>query len=268
MSEENGIQIEVRDVTMAYGSFVVMREINFSVQRGEILVIMGPSGCGKSTLLRHMIGLMEPAQGSVFFQGRNFSEASDEDRKAILRRFGVMYQNGALWSSMTLGENVAMPMEEFTSLDARTIAQIVSFKLALVGLKGFEDFYPSQLSGGMRKRAALARAISLDPEVVFFDEPSAGLDPVSAKRLDDLILRLRDGMGATIVMVTHELPSIFAIADRALYLDVEARTPTALGDPREMRGNPPNANVAAFLNRGAEESADQPRPSRSSANPA
>lgn len=247
--------IEVHDLTMRYGSHVVMRDLTFSVARGEIFVLMGGSGSGKSTLLKHLVGLKAPAEGSIRFEGEPFDLADDARRSRALRRMGVLYQHGALWSGLTIAENVALPLEEFTTLDARTIADVVALKLALVGLRGFEAFYPSALSGGMRKRAALARAIALDPDVLFLDEPSSGLDPVSASRLDDLILELRASFGSTIVVVTHDLASIFRIADRALFLDIDDRTMTALGPPAALRDNPPNAAVHHFLTR---TSGDQP----------
>jgi len=241
--------IEVRDLTMMYGERVVMKDINFSVARGEVFVLMGGSGSGKSTLLKHLIGLKEPAKGSILFEGEEFNIKDEAVRKRVLRRMGVLYQNGALWSGLTLAENVGLPLEEFTALDAKTIAEAVSFKLALVGLSGFEEFYPSAISGGMRKRAALARAIALDPDVLFFDEPSSGLDPISASRLDDLILELKASFGTTIVVVTHDLDSIFRIADRALFLDIEQKTMTALGPPAALRDDPPSAEVHRFLTR-------------------
>lgn len=244
--------IEVRNLTMTYGERVVMQDLNFSIASGEVFVLMGGSGSGKSTLLKHLIGLKEPAKGSIMFEGEEFDLNDDARRKRVLRRMGVLYQSGALWSGLTLAENVALPLEEFTGLDARTIAETVSFKLALVGLRGFEAFYPSEISGGMRKRAALARAIALDPDVVFFDEPSAGLDPISASRLDDLILELKASFGTTIVVVTHDLDSIFRIADRALFLDIDKKTMTALGHPAELRDNPPNPQVHQFLTRSSE----------------
>ena len=244
--------IEVRDLTMMYGERVVMTDINFSVARGEVFVLMGGSGSGKSTLLKHLIGLKKPAKGTILFDGEEFDIADDVARKRVLRHVGVLYQNGALWSGLTLAENVALPLDEFTALDTRTIAEVVSLKLALVGLRGFEDFYPSAISGGMRKRAALARAIALDPDVLFFDEPSSGLDPISASRLDDLILELKASFGTTIVVVTHDLDSIFRIADRALFLDIEQQTMTALGPPAELRDNPPSAEVHRFLTRSSD----------------
>lgn len=244
--------IEVRGLTMMYGRHVVMQNLDFTIARGEIFVLMGGSGSGKSTLLKHLIGLKAPAKGTILFEGEPFDLDDDLVRTRILRRIGVLYQNGALWSGLTLAENVALPLEEFTALDAATIAEVVSLKLALVGLRGFEQFYPSALSGGMRKRAALARAIALDPDVLFFDEPSSGLDPISASRLDDLILELKASFGTTIVVVTHDLASIFRIADRALFLDIEQRTMTALGPPAELRDDPPSAEVHRFLTRSSD----------------
>lgn len=244
--------IEVRGLTMRYGPLVVMQELSFRVRRGEIFAIMGGSGSGKTTLMRHMIGLQEPAEGSILFEGVDFLQADAKARREILRRMGVLYQNGALWSGLTLAENVALPLEEYTNLDAEGIGEIASLKLALVGLKGFESFYPSEISGGMRKRAALARATAVDPEVLFFDEPSSGLDPITASRLDDLILQLRASFGTTVVVVSHDLASIFKIADRALFLDIKQKTMTALGTLVELRENPPSEEVRQFLTRSSE----------------
>jgi phospholipid/cholesterol/gamma-HCH transport system ATP-binding protein len=244
--------IEVRELTMKYGPLVVMQDLNFEVERGEVFVIMGGSGSGKSTLLKHLIGLKDPAAGTILFDGEDFGAADAAARRRVQRRMGVLYQNGALWSGMTLAENVALPLEEFTELDDEAIADVVALKLALVGLRGFEAYYPSAISGGMRKRAALARAIALDPEVLFFDEPSSGLDPISASRLDDLILELKASFGTTIVVVTHDLDSIFRIADRALFLDIEHRTMTALGSPAQLRDDPPSDEVHRFLTRSSE----------------
>ena len=243
--------IIVRDLTMAYGSFVLMRDLNFTVRRGDIFIIMGGSGCGKSTLLRHLIGLKEPATGEILYDDFNFTKAEPEQREQMLRRFGILYQSGALWSSMTLSENIGLPLGEFTDLSDDQIRKIASLKLALVGLKGFEDFYPSEISGGMQKRAGLARAIALDPEILFFDEPSAGLDPISSSLLDQLILELRNSLGSTIVIVTHELASIFAIATNSVFLDAESRTQIATGDPHEMLANSKDPRVQQFLTRGA-----------------
>jgi phospholipid/cholesterol/gamma-HCH transport system ATP-binding protein len=242
--------IEVRGLTMKYDSFVVMRELSFEVRRGEIFVIMGGSGSGKSTLLKHLIGLRRPDEGEILFEGEDFGGADEATRKRMLRRMGVLYQNGALWSGMTLAENVALPLQEYTSLNAEAIAEVVSLKLALVGLGGFESLYPSEISGGMRKRAALARAMALDPEILFFDEPSAGLDPVSSRRLDELIVELSESMKTTVVVVTHELASIFSVARRCAYLDADSRTLLEVGDPHVMKTHSPHANVRSFLNRG------------------
>ncbi len=245
-----GAHITVRNLTMAYGDFVLMRDLNFAVERGEIFIIMGGSGCGKSTLLRHMIGLKEPQSGEIFYTDENFTRAQHSRRVELLQRFGVLYQSGALWSSMTLVENVSLPLQEFTDLSTGEIRELASLKLALVGLKGFEDYYPYEISGGMQKRAGLARAIALDPEVLFFDEPSAGLDPISARLLDDLILELRDSLGATVVVVTHELASIFAIGTNSIFLDPESRTMIASGPPKELRDHSDNSKVRRFLLRG------------------
>lgn len=242
--------IIVQDLTMAYGDFVIQHDLTFSVRRGEIFIVMGGSGCGKTTLLHHMIGLKQPAKGRVLFDGTSYWESSPEVQQRIKRSFGMSFQSGALWSSMTLAENVALPLGEYTDLEAAEIAEIVSLKLALVGLAGFEEFYPAQISGGMHKRAALARAMALDPEILFFDEPSAGLDPISSRRLDDLIMQLRDSLGTTIVVVTHELASIFSIGNNSVYLDTDARTMTASGDPRKLRDESPDPGVRNFLNRG------------------
>jgi len=250
MPADDKTKIEIRDLTMAYGSFVVIRDINAKVRAGEVFIIMGASGCGKSTLLKHMVGLMEPAKGDILYDGKSFWHASEAERQATLRNFGVLFQSGALWSSMTLEENVALPLGEYTELSPKEIAEIVRLKLSLVGLKGFEEYYPSEISGGMRKRAGLARAMALDPEILFFDEPSAGLDPISSKRLDDLILELRDSLGSTIVAVTHELQSIFAIADNSIFLDATTRTMRAQGNPRELLKNSDDPLLREFLTRG------------------
>jgi len=242
--------IAVRGLTMAYGDFVLQRDLDFIVSRGDIFVIMGGSGCGKSTLLRHMIGLNEPAKGEVFYGDESFTRAAPERRRELLRRIGVLYQSGALWSSMTLLENVALPLEEFTDLLPEEVHHVARLKLALVGLAGFEDYYPSDISGGMQKRAGLARAMALDPDILFFDEPGAGLDPISSRLLDDLIVELRDSLGATIVIVTHELASIFAIATNSVFLDAGSRTMIATGLPSELRDRSTDARVRRFLRRG------------------
>jgi phospholipid/cholesterol/gamma-HCH transport system ATP-binding protein len=242
--------LRVSGLTMAYGQFVVMRDLDFDVMKKDIFVIMGSSGCGKSTLLRHLIGLQEPAAGKIYYGGNDFNAALPEERERMIHRFGVMYQSGALWSSLTLAENIAMPIEEHTKLKPREIRELVSYKLALVGLSGYEEYYPAQISGGMNKRAGIARAMALDPDILFLDEPGAGLDPLSSRRLDDLIQRLRDALGSTIVIVTHELESIFAIANRSIFLDTETRTQGAVGDPRDLRDHSDNLAVRTFLNRG------------------
>jgi phospholipid/cholesterol/gamma-HCH transport system ATP-binding protein len=245
--------IIVRDLTMAYGDYVIMRDLNFTVARGDIFIIMGGSGCGKSTLMKIMVGLKEPARGQVFYGDLNFWEAVPNDRIHIMQNIGILYQSGALWSSMTLAENVALPLEEYTDLSPNEIRELVSFKLSMVGLAGYEDFYPAEISGGMRKRAGIARAIALDPDILFFDEPSAGLDPVSAKRLDDLILELRNSLGATVVIVTHELASIFAIGNNSVFLNSETRTMTAAGNPKILLENSQDPKIINFLMRGETE---------------
>jgi phospholipid/cholesterol/gamma-HCH transport system ATP-binding protein len=246
------IQIEVRSLDMGYGNFILMRDLNFTVYRGDIFIIMGGSGCGKSTLLKILIGLKEPSRGQVFYDGVSFWETDTVKREQIMRRFGVLYQSGALWSSMTLAENVGLPLEQYTQLHSKQIRELISLKLSLVGLAGFEDFYPSELSGGMRKRAGIARAMALDPDILFFDEPSAGLDPISARLLDDLILELRESLGTTIVVVTHELASIFAIGNNSIYLDADRQTMTATGNPNTLLAESKDPTVRSFLTRGAE----------------
>lgn len=240
----------VQDLTMAYGSFVIQHDLNFTVRRGDIFIIMGGSGCGKSTLLNHLIGLQSPAQGDVLYHGQSFWKATPTERERMMQRFGILYQRGALWSSMTLAENVALPLEQYSDLSPQQIRELASLKLALVGLAGFEDYYPSEISGGMQKRAGLARAMALDPEILFFDEPSAGLDPVSSRLLDDLILELRDSLGATVVIVTHELASIFAIGTNSVFLDPERKTMIAQGHPKELLATVHDPKVRQFLTRG------------------
>jgi phospholipid/cholesterol/gamma-HCH transport system ATP-binding protein len=242
--------VTVSDLDMAYGSFVIQRDLSFTIRRGDIFIIMGGSGCGKSTLLKHLVGLKAPARGTVLFGDQDLWATAPEEQERLMRRFGILYQSGALWSSMTLVENVMLPLGQFTALKAAEIKEVASLKLALVGLAGFEDFYPSEISGGMRKRAGLARAMALDPEILFFDEPSAGLDPISSRMLDDLILELRDSLGATIAVVTHELASIFAIGNNSVFLDPDTKTMIAQGDPKRLRDECPNPKVRNFLLRG------------------
>jgi len=244
------VHIRVTDLEMRFGSFLIQKDLTFSVNKGEIFIIMGGSGCGKSTLLKHLIGLIRPASGTIQYGETSFWDASADERAALMKKIGILYQQGALWSSLTLAENLAVPMQEYTDLGPKTIREVASLKLSLVGLAGFEDFYPSEISGGMRKRAALARAIALDPDILFFDEPSAGLDPISAKLLDDLILELRDSMQTTIVVVTHELASIFAIGDNCVFLDPETKTMIATGKPSSLRDHSADSRVRTFLTRG------------------
>lgn len=245
--------ITVCDLEMGYGDFVVQRDLNFTIARGDIFIIMGDSGCGKSTLLRLLVGLKEPARGEVLYGDVDFWKASPAERDTIMRRAGVLYQGGALWSSMTLAENVALPLGEYTNLSRAGISEIVSIKLALVGLAGFEDYYPAEISGGMRKRAGLARAMALDPDILFFDEPSAGLDPISARLLDELIIELCESLGTTVVVVTHELASIFTIGRNSIFLDAEKKTMIATGPPHSLLAESDNPRIRRFLTRGEEE---------------
>ncbi|KEI71114.1 ABC transporter ATP-binding protein [Endozoicomonas elysicola] len=248
--ERQDVVIEARGLTMKYGSNLIQSNLHFQICKGDVFVIMGGSGCGKSTLLKHMIGLYQPADGEILFGGQSYFTASQEQQQDMRRRWGVTYQGGALFSDKTLAENVALPLEQYTTLTNQDIRDMVHYKLALVGLAGFEEFYPSQISGGMCKRAGLARAIALDPDILFFDEPSAGLDPLSARRLDDLILQLRDSTGATVVIVTHELASIFAIGSNGIYLDANTKTQLDTGSPQTMLNHSKHQLVREFLSRG------------------
>ena len=248
ISEE--VKITVENLEMRYGSLLIQKDLNFVVKKGEIFIIMGGSGCGKSTLLRHLIGLKEPAKGNIQYGNVDFWNASSDDKAELMKKFGVLYQSGALWSSMTLEENVSLPLEKYSDLSSKEIKEIVALKLSLVGLAGYEEFYPSEISGGMAKRAGLARAIALDPEILFFDEPSAGLDPISSLNLDNLILELRDSLGATVVVVTHELASIFAIGDNSIFLDPEEKTMIDNGNPKNLLIGSSNLKVKNFLSRG------------------
>jgi len=249
-TKTEGHHIEVNNLTMAYDGFVIQKGMNFKVRRGEIFIIMGPSGCGKSTLLRHLIGIKAPAKGTVRFDGHDLWGVDHETRDSLLLRMGILYQSGALWSSMTLAENIALPLSAHTRLSKKEIAELVSFKLSLVGLSGFEDYYPAEISGGMQKRAALARAIALDPEILFFDEPSSGLDPISAGRLDELIVHLTESLGSTAVVVTHDLASILEIGTNSIYLDIETKSILAEGPPGDLLEISSSQNVRDFLSRG------------------
>jgi phospholipid/cholesterol/gamma-HCH transport system ATP-binding protein len=249
--EKTEPHIVVQDLTMAYGSNVIQHDLTFTINRGDIFIIMGGSGCGKSTLLRSMVGLLPPPKGEVLYGGLSFWSAEAEAQKSIMKKFGILYQSGALWSSLTLAENVALPLLQYTDLSQGEIGELVSLKLSLVGLSGFKGYYPSEISGGMKKRAGLARAMALDPEILFFDEPSAGLDPISAHLLDELIIELRNSLGATVVVVTHELASIFAIGNNSVFLDADTKTMIAVGDPKKLLAESKDPKVINFLTRGA-----------------
>jgi phospholipid/cholesterol/gamma-HCH transport system ATP-binding protein len=242
--------IEVHALQCGYEGKVVLKDVSFTVARGEIFFIIGGSGCGKSTLLRHLVGLNTPTAGGVKFFGRSFAETNPAARRDLLKTFGMLFQAGALWTSLTLRQNVALPLEQYTTLSRREIEEIASLKLAQVGLGGFADYYPSEISGGMKKRAGLARALALDPAIVFFDEPSAGLDPVTSRKLDELILQIRETFGTTIVVVSHELASIFDIADRVIMLDRAQQGIIADGKPRELAVRSRDPRVTEFLRRG------------------
>ncbi len=249
-SAASEICLEVRGLAVGYGEVEVLREIDFAVRRRDIFVIMGESGCGKSTLMRALVGLLPPRAGEVVIEGLSFWRLDPDRRAALRRRIGVAFQSGALWSSLTLGENLALPLRRHTSLGAEAIADLVAYRLALVGLGGLEAAYPHQLSGGMRKRAAIARALALDPALLFLDEPTAGLDPLNARHIDELLLELRADLGTTMIVVTHELASILTIADDSLFIDIDRRTALARGAPGVLaRDGPPR--VRAFLGRGA-----------------
>ncbi len=243
--------LRVRGLVAGYGDFVVQRDLAFDVVRGEVFVILGGSGCGKSTVLKHVIGLVPPLAGSVEIEGEEVVGASGERRLRILRKFGMLFQSSALFSHLTVEENVALPLEEFTELPREAVAEVVRLKLGLVSMAEAAPRMPAELSGGMRKRAGLARALALDPGILFLDEPSAGLDPVTSAELDRLILELRDALGATIVIVTHELPSIYAVADRCIVLDGERRTMVAQGRPADLRDHSDDPYVRAFFRREA-----------------
>jgi len=248
--EAHPVAIQLEDVALGYGAANVQQGLSFAIHRGDVFIIMGGSGCGKSTLMRALTGLLAPRQGRVWLQDQNLWEIPEEARTQLLRGVGIMYQSGALWSSMTLEENIALPLEQYTRLSRRQISELAEYKLALVGLAGFGGYYPGQISGGMRKRVGVARAMALDPDILFFDEPSAGLDPLSARRLDDLILELRDSLGTTMVVITHDLDSLFLIGDDAVFLDAETHSMLTTGNPKQLRDHSKIAEVRAFLRRG------------------
>jgi phospholipid/cholesterol/gamma-HCH transport system ATP-binding protein len=246
---DRGPLIALSGITLAFGPKLILQDLSFTINRGSIFAIMGGSGCGKSTVLQSMIGLLRPGSGLIRVAGEDYWACGEERRAVIDRRFGVLFQGAALWSALTVGENVALPLQMFTKLTEAAIYRLVKFKLSLVGLDEAINLRPSELSGGMRKRAGLARALALDPDVLFFDEPSAGLDPITSRRLDDLIVNLRDGLGATIVIVSHELPSLFAIADDGVFLDAETKTAIAHGSPSKLRDTCHDRQVEAFMHR-------------------
>ncbi len=252
MEDNSKSIIRVEDVTVAYGDFVVLKDVTFEVKTGEVFIILGGSGCGKSTLLKHMIGLHCPLKGKVLIDGRDIVTAEGSELREILRKIGVMYQHGALFGSMNLMDNICLVLEEFTDLPRDAMKTIAMMKLSVVGLGDSAYKMPSELSGGMKKRAAIARAMALDPRILFLDEPSAGLDPIAAAQLDDLILELSRSLKITFVVVTHELPSVFAAADRVIMLDKNTKTIIATGKPHELRDKSDNPWVRQFFNRQAE----------------
>jgi phospholipid/cholesterol/gamma-HCH transport system ATP-binding protein len=252
LASDPGVPLRCVDLTLAFGSKVVQSGLTFSVRRGSIFALMGGSGCGKSTVMRAMFGLLPPRRGTVLVEGEDFWAASAERRTQIGRRFGVLFQSAALWSSLTVAGNVALPLQMLSHLDAASVAELVRLKLSLVGMAAAEGQLPAALSGGMRKRAGLARAIAMDPHILFLDEPSAGLDPITSRRLDELILELRDGLGVTVVIVSHELPSLFAICDDGVFLDAVTKTAIGHGAPRDLRDQSEHPTIRAFMHRSVE----------------
>ena len=241
--------IQVSNLTTGYGDIIIHENISFNINKGEIVAICGGSGCGKSTLLRHMIGLEIPKSGDILIDNESIIDATQKEKLNILAKTGVLFQSGALFGSMTIAENIKLPIEEYTSLPPETVEILVQLKLEMVNLSGFENYLPSEISGGMKKRAGLARAMALDPMILFFDEPSAGLDPISSADLDNLIIQINKCLGATIVVVTHELSSIFTIAQRVLMLDKETKSIIADGTPEELKSDKMNKEVYNFFNR-------------------
>ena len=244
------VAIDVKGLSVGYGDYVLLHDADYEVNKGDIFIIMGGSGCGKSSMLRVLTGLIPPLKGSVVINGVDIATAPAAEVQKIREKSGILYQSGALFSSMTLAENIMLPMQQYTDYSPSAMRELAHLKLALVGLTGFDDFYPSEISGGMKKRAGLARALALDPDIVYFDEPSAGLDPISSHNLDDLIIEISRSLGTTIVVVTHELASIFAIGTNSIFLDATTKTITAKGNPKELLKNPPNEAVYQFLTRG------------------
>lgn len=240
-------KISVENLTIAYDENIILHDVSFMVKPQEIFMIMGGSGCGKSSLLKTLIGLKKPSKGKVFIQGKNFYTASASERQKIMQNCGISYQSGALFSSMTIGENIALPLQEYTNYSPSTINELIELKLALVGLHGYKDFYPDELSGGMKKRAALARAMALDPDILYFDEPSSGLDPLSSRLLNELILEINSDLGTTVVIISHDIESILTIGTQAIYLDANTKTLIAQGNPKTWLKNPPNQTVADFF---------------------
>lgn len=251
--------IIAKDLTIGYGSRVIQQDLNFTVNKNDIFFIIGGSGCGKTTLLKNMIGLIPPTKGEVLYRGKNFYKSDEQTQLELLKSWGITFQSGALFSSMSLAENVALPLQLYTDLSEKQIAETVSYKLALVGLAGFEEFYPSEISGGMHKRAGLARAIALDPQLLFFDEPSAGLDPISSLRLDQLILQVCQALDSTVIIVSHELPSILSIGTNCIFLDAQSKTMLDSGDPKVLLSDSKQDKVRQFLSRAESATqADQP----------
>lgn len=243
-------KIAAKNLSIGYGEKVIIKNADFEVKNNDIFIIMGASGCGKSTMLKVLTGLIPPLKGKFYIDGTDYVDADEQTKLNVMKKVGVLYQSGGLFSSMTLAENVALPLQKYSTYSKKTIDELVSLKLALVGLDGFNDYYPSQISGGMKKRAGLARALALDPEIVYFDEPSAGLDPLSSARLDELMQDINQNLKTTLVVVTHELSSIFAIGTNSVFLDAKTKTVQARGNPAQLLKNPPNEEVYNFLTRG------------------